>query len=88
MGSLVHSRECGEATAVSVTSFHPDLVAEVSKCGSGCLNFAVLCTVAKNILLCCRRRNKSGILYVTPWSCLWNESHRMGYPIRAIPWDT
>ena len=24
-GSLVHSRECGEATAVSVTSFHPDL---------------------------------------------------------------
>ena len=28
MGSLVHSRECGEATAVSVT-FHPDLVAEI-----------------------------------------------------------
>ena len=29
MRSLVHSRECGEATAVSVTSFHPDLVAEI-----------------------------------------------------------
>ena len=29
MGSLVHSRECGEATAVSVASFHPDLVAEI-----------------------------------------------------------
>ena len=28
MGSLVHSHECGEATAVSVT-FHPDLVAEI-----------------------------------------------------------
>ena len=28
MGSLVHSRECGKATAVSVT-FHPDLVAEI-----------------------------------------------------------
>ena len=38
MGSLVHSRECGEATAVSVTSFHPDLLAEVSKCGSRRLN--------------------------------------------------
>ena len=29
MGSLVHSLECGEATAVSVTSFYPDLVAEI-----------------------------------------------------------
>ena len=28
MGSLVHTRECGKATAVSVTSFHPNLVAE------------------------------------------------------------
>ena len=28
MGSLVHSRECGKATAVSEISFHPDLVAE------------------------------------------------------------
>ena len=44
MGSLVHfpyklhPRECGEATAVSVTSFQPDLVAEVSKCGFRRLN--------------------------------------------------
>ena len=29
MGSLVHSRECGKATAVSVTCFHSDLVAEL-----------------------------------------------------------
>ena len=28
MGSLVHSRECGKATAVSVPSFEADLVAE------------------------------------------------------------
>ena len=41
MGSLVHSRECGEATAVSVT-FHPDLVAETGKCGSRRLWFLVL----------------------------------------------
>ena len=34
MGSLVHSRACGEATAVCVI-FHPDLVAEKKwKCGS------------------------------------------------------
>ena len=42
MGCLMHSRECGEATAVSVTSFHPDLVAEISKCGSRRLNLPVL----------------------------------------------
>ena len=29
MGSLVHSRECGKSTAVSVPSFEADLVAEV-----------------------------------------------------------
>ena len=29
IGFLVHSRESGEATAVSVTSFHQDLVAEI-----------------------------------------------------------
>ena len=29
MSSLVHSRQCGKATAVSVTFFHPDLVAEI-----------------------------------------------------------
>ena len=28
MGSLVHSREYGEATAGFATSFHPDLVDE------------------------------------------------------------
>ena len=28
MGSLVPFDECGKAIAVSVTSFHPDLVAE------------------------------------------------------------
>ena len=28
MGSLVHSRECGKATAVPVPSFEADLVAE------------------------------------------------------------
>ena len=33
MSSSVHSRECGEATAVSET-FRPDLVAEIRKCGS------------------------------------------------------
>ena len=33
MASLVHSRECGEVTAVSLT-FHPDLVAEIRKCRS------------------------------------------------------
>ena len=42
MGSLVHSRECGEATAVSVTSFHPDLVAEIGKYGSRRLNLRFL----------------------------------------------
>ena len=26
-GALVHSRECGKAIAVSVTSFDPDLIA-------------------------------------------------------------
>ena len=41
MGSLVHSRECGEATAVSVT-FHPDLAAEIGKCGSRRLNLPIL----------------------------------------------
>ena len=29
MGSLVHSSECGKSTAVFVTSFHPDVVAEI-----------------------------------------------------------
>ena len=42
VGSLVHSRECREATAVSVTSYHPDLVAETGKCGSRRLNLRFL----------------------------------------------
>ena len=42
MGSLVHSRECGKATAVSEISFHPDLVAEIRKCGSRRLNLPFL----------------------------------------------
>ena len=29
VGSLVYSREFGKATAISATSFHPDLVAEI-----------------------------------------------------------
>ena len=37
MGSLVHSRECGKAIAVS-DIFHPDLDVEIWKCGSGHLN--------------------------------------------------
>ena len=41
VGSLVHPRECGEATAVSVT-FHPDLVAEIGNCGSRRLNLRFL----------------------------------------------
>ena len=45
MGSLVHSRECGEATAVSVTSFHLDFVAEIGKCGSRRLNLRFLVLV-------------------------------------------
>ena len=40
-GSLVHSRECGEATAVSVT-FHPHHVAGIGKCGSRRLNLRFL----------------------------------------------
>ena len=42
MGSLVRSRECGDATAVSVTSFHPDIVAEIGKWGSRRLNLRFL----------------------------------------------
>ena len=49
MGSLVPSRECGEATAVSVTSFHPDLVAEIGKTCFQALEFEVSRTVTKYI---------------------------------------
>ena len=43
MGSLVHSREYVKVTAVSVTSFHADLVAEVGKRSSRLnLRFLVL----------------------------------------------
>ena len=47
MGSLVHSRECGKATAVSVTSFQPGLVAKNGKSGSRRLNLPFLVLVAK-----------------------------------------
>ena len=43
MGSLVHSLECGEATAVSVTSVHPDLVSNL-KLWFLALEFGVSCT--------------------------------------------
>ena len=42
MGSLVHSRECGKATAVFVPSFEADLVAESRKYGSRRLNLPFL----------------------------------------------
>ena len=42
MGSLVHSRECGKAAAVSVPSFEADPVAENWKCGSRRLNLPFL----------------------------------------------
>ena len=60
MGSLVHSRECGEPTAVSVTSFHPDLVAEIVKCGSRRLNLRFL-ALAKYLVYfyCCRTRTRT-----------------------------
>ena len=35
MGSLVHSREFGKSTAVSVISFHPDLATKLENMGPG-----------------------------------------------------
>ena len=35
MGSLVHSREFGKSTAVSVISFHPDLATKFENMGPG-----------------------------------------------------
>ena len=42
MGSLVHSRECGKATALCMTSFESEPVAESWKCGSRRLNMPFL----------------------------------------------
>ena len=39
MSSLVYSRDCAKATALFVSSFGADLVAEVRKCGSRPLSF-------------------------------------------------
>ena len=55
MSSLVHSRECGKATAVSAPSFEADLVAESLKCGSRRLSLPFLVTVAKYIFYCSQR---------------------------------
>ena len=65
MGSLVHPRECGKATAVFAT-FHPDLVAEISKCGSRRLILHLLVQQWRRSYLfyCCRRRNRSSYLTV------------------------
>ena len=59
MGSLVHSRECGEATAVSVTSFRLDLVAKIGRLCFQALEFAAPRTVAKYIFYCCRTRTRT-----------------------------
>ena len=42
MGSLMHSSECGKATEASVTSFYPDLVAEIWKYWSRRLKLPLL----------------------------------------------
>ena len=55
MGSLVHSRECGKAAAVFVSSFEADLVAESFKCGSRRLNLPFPSAVAKYIFYCSQR---------------------------------
>ena len=58
MGSLVHSREYGKATAVSVPSFEADLVTESWKCGSRRLNSPFLVgTLVKYIFYRCRTRS-------------------------------
>ena len=57
MGSLVHSRECGKATAVSMISFHPDLVAEICKYGSGRFRLWFLVLQPCIFFYCCRRRS-------------------------------